>query len=214
MADEPEQPPPSEEEPLPDPRLLIVGLAIVVEGGLILAAWGLGWLCRKKPLEMFFWNLREAALGAAAALPLLGLFFICLRAPVGPFRRINKFFEEVLEPLLAPCTLLDLAGISLLAGVGEEMFFRGVLQAAFSGWMGTWAGLALASVLFGVLHAITPTYALLATVMGAYLGVLWQLTGNLLTPIVAHALYDFLALVLLLRVGKGERPALPPSSTE
>jgi membrane protease YdiL (CAAX protease family) len=214
MADEPEQPSPSEEEPLPDPRSLMVLLAIVVEGGLILAAWGLGWLFRKPPLEKFFWDLGEAALGAVAALPLLGLFFVCLRAPVGPFRRINKFFEDVLEPLLSPCTLIDLAGISLLAGVGEEMFFRGVLQAAFTGWMGVWAGLALASVLFGLLHAITPTYALLAAVMGAYLGVLWHFSGNLLTPILAHALYDFLALVLLLRVGKGERPALPPGSTE
>ena len=214
MADEPQQPPPSEEEPPPDPRAVIVGLAIMVEGGLILAAWGLGWLFQRPPLEHFFWNLREAALGVAAVLPLLALFFVCLRAPAGPFRRINKFFDEVLEPLLASCTLLDLAGISLLAGLGEEMFFRGVLQAAFSGWMGVWGGLALASVLFGVLHAITPTYALLATVMGAYLGLLWQRTGNLLTPILTHTLYDFVALVLLLRVGKGERPALPPGSAE
>ena len=166
MADDPEQPGTPEEE-RPDPRSLVVGLAIVVEGGLILVAWGLGWLFRKPPLETFFWNLREAVWGVAATVPLLVLFFLCLRAPVGPFRRISKFFEEVLEPLLAPCTLVDLAGISLLAGLGEEMLFRGVLQAAFAGWMGVWTGLILASVLFGVLHAITPTYALLAALIGA-----------------------------------------------
>jgi len=213
MADDPDKPGAPDEEP-PDPRSLVVGLAILVEGGLILAAWGLGWLLHEPPLETLFWDLREGAWGIAATVPLLGLFFLSLRWPIGPFQRIRKFFEEVLEPLLAPCTLVDLAGIALLAGLGEEMFFRGVLQAAFSGWMGVWAGLALASILFGVLHAITPTYALLATLMGAYLGFLWQSTGNLLVPVLAHALYDFLALVLLLRLDRSERPLLPPESPE
>jgi membrane protease YdiL (CAAX protease family) len=35
--------------------------------------------------------------------------------------------------------------------------------------------------------------------MGAYLGGLWEASGNLLVPIVAHALYDFAVLRLLLR---------------
>jgi membrane protease YdiL (CAAX protease family) len=41
----------------------------------------------------------------------------------------------------------------------------------------------------------------------AYLGLLYELTGNLLTPIVAHALYDFVALVYLTR---GPGSDLPP----
>jgi membrane protease YdiL (CAAX protease family) len=35
--------------------------------------------------------------------------------------------------------------------------------------------------------------------MGAYLGGLWQTSGNLLVPIVAHAVYDFAVLCVLLR---------------
>jgi membrane protease YdiL (CAAX protease family) len=58
-------------------------------------------------------------------------------------------------------------------------------------------------VIFGLLHPITPGYILIAGLMGAYLGGLWMLNGNLLTVMVAHALYDFVALVLLLR----EKPA-------
>jgi membrane protease YdiL (CAAX protease family) len=51
-----------------------------------------------------------------------------------------------------------------------------------------------------------PSYHLdiVATVIGAYLGVLWLWTGNLMTPIVVHALYDFVALIYLLRVHKPE----------
>jgi uncharacterized protein len=50
-----------------------------------------------------------------------------------------------------------------------------------------------------VCHWITRTYALLAALVGLYLGGLWLWTGNLLVPIVAHALYDFVALIWILR---------------
>jgi membrane protease YdiL (CAAX protease family) len=68
------------------------------------------------------------------------------------------------------------------------------LQDLFSRWVGPWPALALASVLFGLLHLITPSYAVLAAMMGAYLGWFSIWTGNLLAPIMIHALYDFFAL--------------------
>jgi len=66
----------------------------------------------------------------------------------------------------------------------------------------------IASVLFGLFHPITPTYAALAAAIGLYLGWLWLACGNLLTPIVTHALYDFLALAYLVKLrgeGRGTR---------
>ena len=214
MADDPEQHEPPEAAEPPDPRTTVVLLAILVEGGLIVLAWAAGWLTGSLPLETFFWSLSDAALGVAATLPMLAVFFACLRWPVGPLRKIKALTDEVVRPLLAPCTLLDLAGIAVLAGLGEEMLFRGVLQASFVRWTGRlWLGLALASVLFGVLHAVTLTYAAFATVMGAYLGWLWQRSENLLTVAVAHALYDFVALVVILRGGPAAGPADQPSNS-
>ena len=35
--------------------------------------------------------------------------------------------------------------------------------------------------------------------LGAYLGLVWIASGNLLTVIVAHAVYDFVALIVLTR---------------
>jgi membrane protease YdiL (CAAX protease family) len=122
-----------------------------------------------------------------------------VRWPVGPLARIKAFAEEVIKPLFRACTLLDLAAISLLAGVGEEMLFRGVLQDVFSRWLDPSLALVLASVLFGLLHLITPTYALLAALMGAYLGWLYAQTGNLFVAIMVHALYDFFALGYVVR---------------
>ena len=72
-------------------------------------------------------------------------------------------------------------------------------------------GLLAASVLFGLAHPITPAYAVLAAMIGVYLGWLWlAFDKNLLVPITAHALYDFLALIYLVRT-RGRRPDPTPS---
>ncbi len=179
-------------------RTLVMTLAIAVEGGLALLAMFLGWLLSQPPLETLSFTFEAALVGIAGTIPLVLMFFAMLRWPVGPIAGIRRFSLEVLCPVLAPCTVPDLAAIALLAGFGEEMLFRGTLQAVFARGSDPWIGLAAASVLFGLLHAVTPAYAILAAVLGAYLGWLWQATGNILTPIIVHALYDFLVLYYLL----------------
>lgn len=189
-------------------RQTIILLAVLFEGGLLAAASLLGWMIDQPPLRFFAWTLPAVLWGVVATLPMLVLFFLFLRWPIGPLKRIQRFSEDVLRPLLAPCSLIDLLGISVLAGLGEELFFRGVLQEAFTRWFNVWVGILLSSVLFGLPHAITFTYALLATVMGAYLGCVWLYADhNLLVLVIAHALYDFIALVWLLR-GPGAAEAL------
>jgi uncharacterized protein len=183
-------------------RWRIVWLGIGFEGGLGLLACGAGWLLGQPPLESFHWEGQSAVMGLAASIPLLALFLICIRWPLGPLARIKEFANEVIRDWLAPCTLVDLALISLMAGIGEEMLFRGVLQPRFQHWFGIWWGLTATSLLFGLFHPITPAYVVLAALMGAYLGWLQMLTGNLLAVIIAHALYDFLALTILLRLWK------------
>jgi membrane protease YdiL (CAAX protease family) len=186
-------------------RRLVVTLAAAVEGGLIGLAWLLGWALHQPPLAFFDFDAAAALRGLLAAVPPLLVAAACLRWPVGPLRQVKRFTEEVLRPLLAPCTLLDLLGIAVLAGLGEEMLFRGVLQPALGrGLGGPWLGVAAAAVLFGLLHAVTAAYAVLAAFMGAYLGWLF-LGGNLLVPVVAHAAYDFVLLLYLI-YGVGREP--------
>jgi membrane protease YdiL (CAAX protease family) len=179
-------------------------LSIGFEGGLVVLAWLLGWPLGQPPLERIHSSWHDAALGVAASLPLVLGLWLCVRWPVGPLTRIKQFSDEIIRPLFRPCTVVDLAIISLLAGLGEEMLFRGVIQAAIGGWLGNWAGLAIAAVLFGLLHLITPTYAALATLCGLYFGALVLWTDNLLVAILPHLLYDFIALIYLSR---GSAPA-------
>ena len=93
--------------------------------------------------------------------------------PVGPLAKVKEFCEEEVVPLFDKSYWSELALISLSAGVGEEMLFRGVLQASFTDWLGSGGGLALASILFGVLHPISVSYIFIAGFLGFYLGAIW-----------------------------------------
>ena len=66
-------------------------------------------------------------------------------------------------------------------------------------WFSPTVGLIGASLLFGLAHLLTTSYAVVTALAGLYLGGLFLATDNLLAPIVTHAVYDFLALVYLVR---------------
>jgi membrane protease YdiL (CAAX protease family) len=143
-----------------------------------------------------------AGIGALATLPFLLLFHLTWRSPAPMLRKIREELERMLPQLFADASTTGLAVVSLAAGVGEEVLFRGFLQAWFEARLGAIGGLLAASVLFGAAHPITAGYVVIAAFMGAYLGGLWQWTGNLLAPIVTHALYDLTVLWILLRRGR------------
>jgi membrane protease YdiL (CAAX protease family) len=183
------------DEPIPPGRVVLV--AVLFEGGLALAALLLGWLTGYDPLLDLRWTWPAAGWGAAATLPPLVLMIWCTHTSWAPCQALTRLVRELILPHFAQTTWLDLLMISIAAGVGEELLFRGFLQAALADWLHPWVGLALASLTFGLAHSITRTYALLATLLGAYLGGLWLACDNLLAPLVTHALYDFLALLYL-----------------
>jgi membrane protease YdiL (CAAX protease family) len=104
-------------------------------------------------------------------------------------------------PLFDQLSVAEKAAVSIAAGLGEELLFRGLGQASLAAWIGgdagLWAGLIVGSLAFGLCHWLSRTYAVLAACMGIYFGLLLVWTGNLWTPILAHATYDFMALVFL-----------------
>lgn len=185
----------------PTDRKQFMRLAILCEGGLAAAAMVVGWLLADiYPLQWFSWNWEAVAWGVAAAVPMFGLFLLAHRFPIGSLRPINQFLVEMLGPSLAACRWSDLVVLALLAGGCEELLFRGLLQPWFGIW-GETAGLVGSSVMFGLAHCITPLYALLAGLAGLYLSLLLNVTDepNLLTPIVAHSVYDFWAFIVVAR---------------
>ncbi len=179
---------------------VVVLFTVFVEAGLAPFSIVVGWMLGQLPLQSFAWSARDALLGSVAALPLFVLFLSMLRWPVGPLRRLKDLCELEVVPLFRESLWSELALISLSAGVGEEMLFRGVFQATFMDWFGTLWGVILAGLLFGLLHPMSVTYIMIAGLLGLYLGAIWIYNGNLLTVMVTHALYDFIALAYLIRL--------------
>jgi len=173
--------------------------AFLFEGALIplalLLAVGLG----VRPWAAFGIS-GEWLLGAIlATLPLVG--FLALFSALRPawFDEIERLVHPMIGAMFRGRGIPAVLLASVLAGLGEELLFRGVLQAWLVGPIGAWPAVVLAGVIFGLVHSVTRAYFLLATCMGLYLGALYQLTGNLLMPSLAHALYDAIAIVYLLR---------------
>ncbi|MGY6588269.1 MAG: CPBP family intramembrane glutamic endopeptidase [Wenzhouxiangella sp.] len=110
------------------------------------------------------------------------------------WQALQRLLEQQLIPALAAMPAGALFLIALSAGVFEELLFRGVIQAGLSGPLGEWPALLLASLFFGLAHAMSRAYFLVATLMGVYLGWLFMITGNLLIPIIIHFLYDWAVL--------------------
>ena len=140
-----------------------------------------------------------AILGVAASVPLLLGLRWTLTTPVRPVRDLVELVQNQLGPVLASRSVTELAILAALAGAAEEILFRGVLQVGLARVLPEGLALVLTGGAFGLAHFVTPTYALLAGLAGVYLGVLFWLQGNLLVPIVAHGLYDFVALTYLVR---------------
>jgi membrane protease YdiL (CAAX protease family) len=79
--------------------------------------------------------------------------------------------------------------VAFMAALGEELLFRGALQPLI--------GLVPTAVIFGLLHATGLAHIVLATLLGLWLGWLYQWTGSLWPPIAAHLALDLVTGVLL-----------------
>lgn len=179
-------------------------LALAFEGGLAFVAMAFGYWTNIHPLEHFSFEVISALKGVALTIPLFGLFLLFFLYPFGPLRQIRKALLETLGSELAICRWWELIGLAVVTGFSEEALFRGLFQE----WIGMW----WSSLIFGLLHWVTPLYALLAGGIGLLLG--WSVkywTGNLITPIVVHILYDYLAFLVVARAARNEPTNALPS---
>lgn len=172
----------------------VLALALFTQGLLIGTAWVTSRLLDLPPR----WGdpRRDIAIGSAGAVALaLANYLLLLHGPrnwaVGGVRAV---YHEVLIPLFSRFGIPSIIIVGTAAGIGEEWLFRGVLQPM--------AGLAAASVLFGLAHVGNRSmlaFGVWATGMGFLLGALAEATGGLIAPMVAHGVYDMLALAYIRR---------------
>jgi membrane protease YdiL (CAAX protease family) len=190
-------------------RTRFMSLAVIFEGSLVAVALALGWIFHIDVLGRLIFSVGATVVGLVGAVPPFALLLTTERFKIPALERIKRLLLETLGPSLLVCRWYDVVALAAVAGVAEEFLFRGALQPLLERWTTStswsWvAGLLLSNVIFGLLHFITPTYAVLAGLMGVYFGLLLDATGsrNVLGPILAHGLYDYLAFVVLIRTAR------------
>lgn len=156
--------------------------AALFYGALIFAALFWNSLSGRKLLLLGNSLLASLALGTLIAVGTVSLGLLIYRIiPV-----MRRLADELAPTLVDGAARADLVLISLLSGVGEEVFFRGAVQPQF--------GLITASTVFGLVH-IGPDRRYLvwtawAIFAGFLFGFLYEFTGGVLASAVAHSLHN------------------------
>ena len=193
---------------------LVIG-SIQVEGGLAVLALVLGWLFRIPIATTIHWKTVDFWIGIIFTLPVLLACWILYRFRWKSVELIRNFLNLFYEKFVKHCSIFQIFLIALLAGLGEELFFRGFVQTALMTWMTGWGipevyailwAVSLSALLFGLVHPISRLYVIICVLIGIYCSVLFLWTGNLLAPIVFHAFYDFVVLALWRQFGQKETP--------
>ncbi len=190
-----------------------IWLFIAVEGGLavvgILLAWAAGIHALGRPS-----GVEEGSLVKPIALG-IGVGLVCFVVMSGldrlnwePLARLREVVEQAMAKLLREATLWQIVALAGAAGIGEEVLFRGFLQQGVADAMkrlefdfvpAQCIAIGAASLIFGLCHAMTKTYLVAATLMSVILGYLYLYADHILAPIVAHGLYDFIAILYFVR---------------
>jgi len=174
------------------PRSRLLGLSILTETSALLIALLLAKIFEIR-FPIFTTNpLMTLSVSAIGTLPPLLMFVMVFSKKTQHFSTVldlRRTLKTVVSPLFSETRVSDILLISVLAGVCEEVLFRGVLQQLI--------GILPASAVFGLLHALSPTYAVLAGLMGLYLGLLFSITQDIIVPVLVHFLYDLGALMTL-----------------
>jgi membrane protease YdiL (CAAX protease family) len=188
-----------------------VAMAMLFEAGLGFVGVVIAWVAGVGMANQLVPSQPAVLRGIAASLPMIVLLVGCYKSSWQPLIRLRREVEKVVSELFADCGWLEFALVSIAAGIGEEVLFRGVLQPLVIGWTVPWVGIVVVALLFGLAHALTHTYFVLATLIGLYFGWLAFAYDDLIAPIVAHAVYDWFALMFIQRrAAKGG--TLPPAT--
>lgn len=172
----------------------IVFVALATQAGLILLSWWVSTALQLPPS----WGtpLRDSAIGLAAAGALALVNYLLLNRAPGNWlvNGVRDVYHHTVVPLFGRLGPVSAIAIGAAAGIGEEWLFRGLVQPL--------VGLIPASLLFGAAHVGSTRmlpFGVWATGMGLVMGGLAVATGGLVAPMVAHGVYDMLALEYIRR---------------
>jgi membrane protease YdiL (CAAX protease family) len=94
--------------------------------------------------------------------------------------------------------VIAMIGAFIFAPVGEEIFFRGIIQTGLHRlWLPRWGSMrhrwiaiVLTALLFGLMHFSVYHHIPALIALGIILGYVYERTGSLLVPIMLHMLFN------------------------
>ncbi len=126
---------------------------------------------------------------------LLGLIVVAGSAAWTRLLPSGRAVSRFLGQAIGRVTLAQSTVLAIVSGLGEEMLFRGALQPE--------VGLVVASLLFGLMHLVPrwpiALWSLYAVAIGFVFGWVFETTGSLWAPVIAHAVVNGINLPILSR---------------
>ena len=186
-------------------QIIVAATCLVVAREAFVHGWqGFG-LGRQSLLR----DLGQAGLGVLVA------FCVCSLILLGTEWLIERFLPEMEQPdhgvfqamehaaTPAWIRVVAVGGALLLAPIGEELFFRGIVQSSLHRLALPKPGsmrhrrlaILFAALLFGFMHQNTPQYIPALIVLGLLLGYAYERTGSLVVPILMHMLFNAKSLL-------------------
>lgn len=197
-------------------------------GTFLLPALSMAWLCSNTPLKYLSLEKRTspsvyilALLAIALLMPTINLTEILNRQMIFPdfLKPIEEWMfhqeesaERLTKTLLSNNDILSLFSnlivIAVAAAIGEEFFFRGVLQQIMGKWTKNhhviiWT----IAILFSAFHM--QFYGFLPRMLlGAFLGYLLYWSGTIWLPVFIHFIYNAVVVIILSNKNLSEKDFL------
>jgi membrane protease YdiL (CAAX protease family) len=147
-------------------------------------------------------TLAFGGLGALTAMAMsYGIFFlIFLIFYLATGRSPVSAETERLQDLSGGYLAFIILNVVVLAPIFEELFFRGLFYPALRRRMGPMPAIILNGAIFGILH-LQPLFMLSLVLVGVVLAYLYEKTDSLFAPMMAHALYNLVVILVSLFAG-------------
>ena len=168
-------------------------------------------LLPRHPARDLWWGVAAGivGLGLAGGVGMLvnAIYYMVAGEPVDPVA--HTLLKELRDDFSAELLAEIIISAVILAPLLEELVFRGLFQTSlvrvFRGMR--WPALLIASAVFAVIHwSVVPWHGILPLfALGLVFGYIYERTGSLLTPIIAHAVFN--ALNVTMAVVMPELPA-------
>jgi membrane protease YdiL (CAAX protease family) len=178
--------------------MLLIQEIVLLAGPALLMAW----IGKYRWVETFSWRKPTLTMMIAAVLlgvglsPWMQLLQVAQEKVWEPNREYQQSLLQLLLPSIERFPLLMPLLIGILAGVCEEILFRGPVQKGLLRRLPVWPAIVITAILFAAAHL--DLYGLpIRTLLGVILGWMVVRTGSIFPAMVTHATFDITQLLHL-----------------